>query len=695
VKIERLEIINFRGISNAVLDNLGDTIVIAGPNGSGKSCVFDAIRFLKSLYGGYQANEVQHFFNEFQINPANLGRDIIKLFNDVNRELRIQAAFSLADEEKAYLNTNADELLSELVWRSLIPEAFNYGFYTAVQYSAQFRDRLPEVQARVATMRPEFMEELNRPAFVAELTANRQHLNIGRSHVLSVLFNTYRPPHLGVLDYHGPLRLYGRENVQTITLSFDQNATDQRRQAALYNYSSKYGAVKTEMAGAFLRDVLSREAGSASGVEPLSSTLAALFEHFFPDKKFLGPQPTADGNLTFPVEVGGSIHDLDELSSGEKEVLYGYLRMRNSAPKHSIILLDEPELHLNPRLIRGLPQFYRKHLSLQLHNQLWLVSHSDALLREVVGKDGYNVYHMVPCTAAEAAGGQLKPMRASAELEMALIDMVGDVAAFRPGGKTVIFEGGGNSDFDQRMTAKLFPDFAAAANLVSGGDKTRVAALLEVLSREEQRGSIPIRFFAIADRDLDQTTGPRANVNQFYWDAYHIENYLLEPRFIAAAQSALTGVPPATEDAVLDELRGAARDVQPAILRRLLMDFANGSLTSSINTRADPAAEDLASAVFQAVARSDARFRQAVDETLTEEALRAKLEELRAEFDSSFGDGTWRQKLPGRDILKRFVSRANIPTSYEVFRNLLISQMADAGFQPAGMKQVIDAILVA
>jgi predicted ATPase len=694
MKIERLEIDNFRGIRKALLEGLGDTIVIAGPNGSGKSCVFDAIRFLKSLYGGYQANEVHHFFAEFQINPARIGVDIIKLFNDKNKEMRVQAAFSLSDEEKAYINANAHELLSELVWRSLIPEAFNYGFYTAVQYSSQFRDRLPEVQARVSDMMPTFREELSRPVFIGELTANTRQLNTASSHVLSVIFNMYRPPNIGVLDYHGPLRMYGRESVQAITLSFDQNSQDQKRQAALYNYSSKYGAVKGEMAAAFVKDVLARESEQTSTkAESLSKTLKALFEHFFPEKTFLGPQPTPEGNLTFPVEVGGSIHDLDELSSGEKEVLYGYLRMRNSAPRNSIILLDEPELHLNPRLIKGLPQFYRKHLSLELHNQLWLVSHSDALLREVVGKDGYNVYHMVPFMTPEAGDGQLKPLRASAELEMALIDMVGDVAAFRPGGKTVIFEGGGNSDFDQRMTAKLFPDLATVANMISGGDKTRVAALLDVLHREEQKGSLPIKFYAIADKDLDQSTGQRTGINQYYWDVYHIENYLLEPSFIAAAQAALTGKPPPTEDTVLDDLRNAAREVEPAISRRLLMDFANRALVGSINVKADPAAEDLASAVYQAVARSDARFREAIATALTEEALREKSAQLRAQFDASFADGSWRRNLPGRDILKRYVSRVALPTSYEVFRNLLISQMADAGYQPEGMRKVVSSIL--
>jgi len=101
------------------------------------------------------------------------------------------------------------------------------------------------------------------------------------------------------------------------------------------------------------------------------------------------------GSLIFPVFLDdGSSHDINELSSGEKEVLYGYLRIQNTSPKNSILLLDEPELHLNPRLIMGLPKFYQKHLGIEKNNQIWLVTHSDTLLRETIGEPGFSVYHM-------------------------------------------------------------------------------------------------------------------------------------------------------------------------------------------------------------------------------------------------------------------------------------------------------------
>ena len=77
MKIETLKISNVRGIKEVTLDSLGSMVIIAGQNGSGKSCIFDAIRLLKSVYGGYQANEWQQWMGEFQISLTNRSSDFM------------------------------------------------------------------------------------------------------------------------------------------------------------------------------------------------------------------------------------------------------------------------------------------------------------------------------------------------------------------------------------------------------------------------------------------------------------------------------------------------------------------------------------------------------------------------------------------------------------------------------------------
>lgn len=695
MKIDKLKISNFRGIGEINLENLGTMVIIAGQNGSGKSCLFDAIRLLKSVYGGYQANEWQQWMGEFQISLTNRSSDFVSMFNDPSRELRISCDFRLAEEERHYITAHADELIREKIWRTILPEAYSWGGYRMAAFAAQFRDREPEVAQKAQAEYAILMQELANPTIRGEFFVLPGGVpQIHNSLTLSVVFSTFRPSEIGVIDYHGAQRHYGRENVQGINLNLEANE-QQRSQSALYNSAAKYTNVKGEMAASYVKELLAEKAGVQNPLqETLTTTLQELFTTFFPEKKFLGPQATPTGALSFPVITSsGAKHDLDELSAGEKEILYGYLRIRNSAPRFSIILLDEPELHLNPRLIRGLPQFYKKNLGEALGNQMWLVSHSDALLREVVGRDGYKVFHMLPCGKVPLGESQLKPLSVTADLDLALIDLVGDLASYRPSGKVVIFEGGGDSDFDQRVTSTLFPEILEQANLVSGSNKIRVKALHEILETASQKGHLPFNFFAITDNDSDSRAVPAKSVNVFSWDVYHIENYFLEPKFIAKVLSALEIGHALSEEAIWDELRQSAQDSLPQLIRHELAEYANQKLINSIKTTTDPKAANLSSVLYAATTRSIERVQAVYKNDLTEEALGAIEKAAKEKYLESIADGTWISKVRGRDILKKFAGKHASSVTYDVFRNLIISNMKDAGYKPAGMKAVIDKIL--
>lgn len=695
MKIENLRISNFRGITEVRLEDLGNMVIIAGQNGSGKSCIFDAIRLLKSVYGGYQANEWQQWMGEFQISLSNRASDFAQMMNDVTRELRVSCDFRLATDERSYIQANADELLRDKIWRSILPEAYGWGGYQMARFAAQFRDREPEVAKRAEAEYGPLMAELAAPRVRGEFFVQPGNtLRLHNSLVLSIAFSTFRPENIGVIDYHGAQRHYSRENVQGINLNLDANE-QQRSQSALYNYGAKYTNVKGEMAASYVKEVLAEKAGVPRDKQStLTNTLNDLFATFFPEKKFLGPQPTEDGRLTFPVETtAGNRHDLDELSAGEKEILYGYLRIRNSAPRHSIILLDEPELHLNPRLIRGLPQFYQKNLGEALDNQMWLVTHSDALLREVVGRDNYNVFHMLPCGNVPKGEGQLKPLSATADLELALVDLVGDLASYRPGGKVVIFEGGGDSDFDQRVTATLFPELQQQANLISGSNKIRVQALHEILERAAQRGQLPFKFYSVTDRDSGTDLPAKSSVNTFMWDVYHIENYFLEPNYINEVIISIGGKGFPSNDVILDELRQCAQDTQHQLVRLALSEYANSALVSTINTKTDPKGSDLAGQLFSAIENSSARFDDARKNILSKESLIEQERKITEKFTESLANGTWCSVFRGRDILKRFAGKHASSISYEVFRSLILSKMREGGYRPTGMEKVVQQIL--
>lgn len=700
MKIRNLQIENFRAICRLALENLKDTVVIAGPNGCGKTQVYHAIRLLKSTYGGYQANEYQQWWGEFQIRLDRPSREILRIFRNPKRSLRLAADFELESAEIEYLRNNAADLIRPRVWDNVVPATLGrgpIGWNSSGEAPIAQLHRMhgPEVERRTAEEVEAVLAATSSRCLSAVVTVDPDlHFNITPNPGLELLFSTYAPSHLGVIDYHGAQRNYNREELGNINLNI-QSSEDRFRPHMLYNWQNKYNNVKSELAAAYVRGLITTQAGVPNSDDnSLIDTLRELFATFFPGKTFIGPTPGPNGTLDFPVRLDtGAEHDIDDLSSGEKEVLFGYLRLRNNAPTNSVVLIDEPELHLNPALLRGFPQFYHQHIGRNLNNQIWLVTHSDALLREALGQPGFSVFHMQPAER-EPTTNQIQVLEVGRSLDRAIVDLVGDLATYRPGAKVVFFEGGGDVDFDVRMTATLFPQFADKVNAISVGNRARVQQVHDLLCKASESGHLGARFFSVVDRD----SGPAERVaDAFAWDRYHIESYLLEPAYVFAVLVDLNAVkhPVSSVDQVRDQLVECAAETLPNLIRHELESYANAALTSAIKTRTPRELSQVAPSLRTVVEESGARVSEAISKTLTLKQLLALEKLATARFAADLKTGRWLHTFRGRDVLKRFVAHFCGNVSYEVFRDLLLARMRDGHFKPEGMQTILDKILTA
>lgn len=686
MRISDIKITNFKAIRSLSLNNLGDVILVAGPNGSGKSCIFDAIRLVKSLYGGYkQQNEWHQFFSEFQLDLNN-PEEIKRLFNDQSKPLSIAVSFELSETEICYIRGNAKRRIYEdLLKKTLRGEA-------VIPLAGSFPDLDTEAEEAASPV----ISEVGKGAFVASVELRPDlHMNVAPSAVLEFVFGIYDPQHIGVIDYHGPNRTYQRERIGGINVNIEETA-DRMAQQALYNSQSKYNNVKSELAAAFVRDMLIEKAGGASSKVPsILSTLKELFEIFLPGKKFEGPRPGNQGQLTFPVILtGGGEHDIDDLSSGEKELVYGYLRIRNMSPTHSIILLDEPELHLNPRIVVGLPGFYRRHLGLEMDNQVWMVTHSDAFLRDAFRSGGFSIFHMSPPDLTASEGKQAVPVSADDDVNRAIIGLVGDVAGYRPGNKIVIFESSESASYDATVTGRLFPEFAQAINALSGDDKFGVKQLYSALEKAKVQMRLPFQVYAVVDRDADRIDNAKFGARLFQWDVYHIENYLLEPEII---RKVLDDNPSfaatMTVEQILSALRDCAIETLSTLVDHQLRTYVDRHLLECMDLGFDPGISDSATGLGQAVARVQARVAQKVLSDLSSATLNAKKAEFDKQLQDALATNRWMSQFRGRDILKRFAGRFLRGLPYLAFRDNILARMGDAGYQPLGMARVVNEIL--
>jgi len=273
-----------------------------------------------------------------------------------------------------------------------------------------------------------------------------------------------------------------------------------------------------------------------------------------------------------------------------------------------------------------------------------------------------------------------------------LADLVGDLAAFRPGGKGLIFEGGGDTDFDRTFVGALFQEELRGVNLISGSNKVRVKALHDVLERAYSKGDLPTKFFAVVDKDTDGDKSSSGAVSRYEWGVYHVENYLLQTEIITHVLDSISLGKKHEISEVEKRLRSAAANAVPRVAAHLMRDYVNRKLVGAIDLGLAPKATVIAAPLSDAASRSVLRMHDMLQADLSSSALQEVESEFRNELDESLDLGTWKELLPGREILRQFVQSEGLTINYEVFRNLLVGRMIEIGFKPSGMREIINKV---
>ena len=693
MKISQLTVENIRGINLAVLENLADVVAIAGANGCGKSCLLDCVRLFKSQYGSYYANEQQMWWQEKSLNIDDRA-SAIQVLRQKNRNGRIVASIKLEETEKEYILNDNQRRTERLALLELFPGLrphYAEGLWSwrsvpeLVRYEAQ-------IMERTRTMQDDIRSELALEQVQGEVTIHRNGtLSIRPNRALTYIFSTFEPDHLGVIDFHAADRSYTYEQVSNVNIRFSQK-DDQWKNSAMYNLAQKYSNVKSALATESIRSLIAEKAGARQGeAAELTSTLRSIFSELIPGKRFDGPMPTDTGELEFPVFTAGTSHDLNDLSSGEKEIVFGYLRTRARAAHNSVIIVDEPELHLNPSMIRGLPALYQKHIGSALNNQIWLVTHSDVFLRTAFYDSDMELFHMA-VASREPGTNQITRISQRSEFDRVCIDLIGDIANYRPDQPVLIVEG--QQQFDILVLRRLFSEMLKGINVLEAGGKAQVLQRQVSLRDSVRKSGQNKTILSITDSDGEKTSNEREG--QYQWPAYHIENYLIEPKFIGLAIDSIMANSPGTtsihyvNEIVRDSKNQAASEIGRRSLVRRMKSRLNKHLQLNPG-RSDQElmVSDLRRQLEDCRTAINAEFANATEDG----KLERELESQRQETASLQQQDTTPDTLPGRDVLRKIAERATPNGNYETLRNTILNEMAREEFQPPAMKAVLERCL--
>lgn len=334
-KVKKIKITNFKGIQDLELDftyentnNSLDNIVIYGINGSGKSTILEAIYICLIVSSVYHRKSDLKRIEEYLVSYLSLGSEWI--YHD-EQEFVINIEFIDNTElVKAILNYHK---VNGLRWTIPNNKKLSENFQKSFSYLSSYRLLNPStVHSAGDWGEIERIEE--------DLLRRRRRY----------------PPR--------DIRHRRDNSFPSLSLQFENN----------------YGTVKQ-----YLVNLITDKSVGAMSEEnnAILEKIKESFKIFFPNKEFLEKLSRASDMQDYRLMIkneDGSIVDLDQLSSGEREVLAFFTYLCTKAIHTSILIIDEPELHLHAK--------WQSIILYAIHKvfpdvQLFLATHSEEIHQSV------------------------------------------------------------------------------------------------------------------------------------------------------------------------------------------------------------------------------------------------------------------------------------------------------------------------
>jgi predicted ATPase len=518
MRLQSLSVQNFRALEDINITFKGSADVIVGPNAIGKTTILEAIRLARAILAPRIANEAQQTLISLGAISPHLPQQInfAALARDPKLPLVISCKYELAPAEITALDSLVPALINSVVQARLGAPTMDrlvlVQFLSSAQGQAALLQARTFVTTNIATVKTSKICTL-------QVTFDPQSQNFSGFDSLSQLvisaLEGRLPPHQTLFSYFPADRAMPSSEVP-----IQLGAPDVSAQLMSYNSmpQTKYQRLKTTIVNSYLLN-----SASPSG---MVEDFKKIFANLLKDREILGLTLTEFGLVSVRVRdlTTGQTFDIDSMSSGEKGLILMFLLIGNNLADGGIILIDEPELHLNPAVCKILLPFLIDEYLKPKNLQAIICSHSPEVLGVAFDRPDCSLHHLQSQTVISPILPEDKKevFDALRRLGTSASDVL-----FSSG--SIFVEGDDDIDILEAGFAKLLNRYKVTQLEGRGNVEREIRTLQEA----EGRGEIDtLKCFIF---DLDNAPTPLTStqlVRVSQWKRRCIENYLINEKVI-------------------------------------------------------------------------------------------------------------------------------------------------------------------
>jgi len=665
MRLVEARIRNFRGLKNIEFSTSGPVTVIVGPNAVGKTSIFEAIRLHKALLSPTLLNEsitvlsnMGAFFGPTQSILAD------SLMGDRSQKLEIRLTIEFADAEIATLESQMPQLATlHLRNRLAVPpgqqELGLLQFLSSDEGRKQLDQATVEMRESVQSLRA--AKRISPTLLIDPKQGAARGQDLVSQELLAGFLQSV-PPTQTLLNYFPSDRA-----MPTGEVPIQLGATDTAAQMQSYiaQPATKYARLKQYLVTQFMRGEQTRD--------ELHADFNQVFKSLLPGKHLANLRLSPQGTLSVTIqdENTKALYDLDYMSSGEKGLLCTFFLMRRSTAPGGIILLDEPELHLNPGVCRQILPFLLEAVVKPLGVQILICTHSPEVLAFAHENNDCELLHIV--NGSEISEIHSEDKRQAFEALRRLGVQTMDVLFSRG---SVFVEGTDSTELLQSG----FPERLAGYKVTQLRGRPEIEKNIKSLQGAEAKGELDSLQCFVFDRDRAPTElHDTTLVKVLQWERYCLENYLLDNDAIyevCESKDLKVGDPPASRGSVRNTLRDLAfEQIRGVVARRIYEDLEvdnPGLRPSEVDSAADY--ETIAASLSGRLQNIKTQLGIFHADVWTKQFVE-KCKELDKTIHEEWND-KWMTECNGKLVLEDLREKLKLNVSQLAFKRRVIEQMA-------------------